>query len=81
MTPRNVFAEKSTIALARWEKHRRLTHGDLISDSPACWEIGKDREGDNLRVFSFGDYHWNSLQQNPPKPSFPGIQRVFNTNT
>ena len=32
-------------------EYRRLTHGDLISASPACWEIGKDREGDDLAAW------------------------------
>jgi hypothetical protein len=47
----------STIDLARLEKVRRIANGDVISACPACREIGKDRAGDNLRVFSSGAYH------------------------
>jgi hypothetical protein len=52
----------STLDLARLEKLRRLTNGDVISACPACRESGRDRKGDNLRVFSSGAFHCISFQ-------------------
>jgi hypothetical protein len=60
--PRNAFAEKSTIDLPRLEKLRRLANGDVISACPACREIGKDSQGDNLRVFVSGAFHCIAFQ-------------------
>ena len=51
----------STIDLPRLEKLRRLANGDVISACPACREIGGDRKGDNLRVFSSGAFHCIAL--------------------
>jgi hypothetical protein len=52
----------STIEFPRLEKLRRLASGDVISACPACREIGKDREGDNFRVFSSGAFHCIAFQ-------------------
>jgi hypothetical protein len=52
----------STIDFSRLEKLRRLASGDVISACPACREIGKDREGDNFRVFSSGAFHCIAFQ-------------------